>query len=207
MKNLNKALTAVVALLMASSTAFAATVSSPSYPVSAVVDGSLSLTVTLRRNSTAGATTTTMNFGQLQELTVGSLRSSVTGPGNTGTGSIVASVVANSHGLPYTITQTGTALSNGNVNLPAGACTVVPVYATQDNAGAAKPAAAVLGSAGTWVATNKALYTSEAGAAAMRAIQAHYSITDDPAAGSTAAVPSSQAGGTYNGTVTFTVTA
>jgi hypothetical protein len=41
----------------------------------------------------------------------------------------------------------------------------------------------------------------------MRTIQAHYSITDDPAAGASGAVPASQPGGTYTGTVTFTVTA
>lgn len=215
MKNFKKTMAAAVGLILASSSAFAGTVSSPTFPASAVVDGSLAMTVTLRRNSTAGAVATQMNFGQLQEFSFtnpagvvsNTLRSSATGPGNTGTGSIVASITANSHGLPYVIKQTGTALSNGTATIPAGACTVVPVYATQDNGGLAKPAAAVLGTAGSWVATDKALYTSETGVAAMRTIQNYYSITDDPAAGATAAVPVSQASGTYNGTVTFTVTA
>lgn len=206
MKNLTKLMAAFVALVLVSAPAFAAT-STQSFPASALVDGSLSMNIVVRKNSTAGAVITSMAFGQLQDIGTGTLRSSATGPGNTGTGNATASITANSHGLPYSITQTGTALSNGTTTLPSGACTVVPVYAAADNGGAAKPAAAVLGSAGTWVSTNKALYTSETGTAAMRTIQAIYSITDDPAAGSTAGVPVSQAGGTYTGTITFTVTA
>ena len=207
MMNLKKTTAVALALILASAPTFAATVVSPSYPVSALVDGALSMTIVARKNSTAGAVTTAMNFGQLQEVVPGTLRSSATGPGNTGTGNVTVSITANSHSLPYTITQTGTSLVAGPNTIPTGACTVVPVYAAADNGGAAKPAAAVLGTAGSWVATNKSLYASESGSAAMRTIQAIYSITDDPAAGATSAVPVNQAAGTYNGTVTFTVTA
>lgn len=203
-KQLKLALLAAV-LMTSVSPAFAATASSGPVNVNASVNGDLTLSLTMRKNSSTGATVSSMDFGQLAETVPFELRSSTTS--TTGTGSVVASVSANSHGLPYTIKQTGTALSNGTATLPSGACTVVPVYATQDNGGAALPAGASLGTAGTWVANDKVLYASETGSAAMRTIQNHYSITGDPAAGATAAVPINQAGGAYSGTVTFTVTA
>ena len=185
--------------------AFAATVSSSPVPVSASVDGALSMTMTMKKNDFNGATVTSMDFGRLVDIGTGTLRSSSTS--TTGTGAVDVFLSANSHGLPYTITQTGTALSNGSVNLPAGACVVTPVYAAPDNGGASMPPGAVLGPKESWVANNKVLYTSESGTAAMRTIEAFYSITDDPAAGSTASVPPNQPSGTYTGTVTFTVTA
>jgi hypothetical protein len=70
------------------------------------------------------------------------------------------------------------------------------------------PAGAALGAKGTWVSgTDKTVYTSETGTAAMRVIQNIYSITDDPAAGATTGVPLNQPGGTYTGTLTISVTA
>ena len=185
--------------------AFAATATSGAITTSASVSGTLTLTTVMKKNSSTGAIITSMDFGQLADIGSGTLRSSATG--TTSTGAVDMFITANSHGLPYTITQTGTAMSNGTTTLPAGALTVVPVYATADNGGAAKPTGATLGTAGTWVATNKALYTSETGTAAMRTIQAVYSVTDDPAAGATSSVPLNQAAGTYTGTVTITVTA
>jgi hypothetical protein len=184
--------------------AFAATQSAGPFTTTAVVQAGLTLTVTLKRNDFNGATITSMNFGQLVDIGTGTLRSSPTS--TTGTGAVDAFISANSQGLPYTITSTGTAMSNGSTTLPSGALTVVPVYSAADNAGAAKPAAAVVGTAGSWVGT-RTLYTSESGTAAQRTIQAIYSITDDPAAGATTGVPTSQAAGTYSGTVTITVTA
>ena len=195
---------AFVALTLAPS-AFAATATSGPFTTSASVSGTLTLTTVIKKNSSTGATITTMDFGQLTDIGTGTLRSSATG--TTGTGAADMFITANSHGLPYTITQTGTAMSNGSTTLPAGALTVVPVYAAADNGGATMPTGASLGSAGTWVSTNKVLYTSETGTAAMRTIQAIYSVTDDPTAGSTASVPLNQAAGTYSGTVTITVTA
>jgi hypothetical protein len=206
MKKLIAVVTLVVTgIYLAVPSAFAAASSAGPYTVSAEVDGALSMTVVLKKNNSAGATITAMDFGKLVDIGTGTLRSSPTS--TTGTGSAVAFITANSHGLPYTITQTGTVLTSGVNTLPSGACTVVPVYATADNGGAAKPAGAVVGSAGTWVATNKAIYTSETGTAALRTVQAIYSVTDDPAAGATAGVPLNQAGGTYTATATITVTA
>lgn len=181
----------------------AATVSSAAVPVSVIVDGSLSMNLTLRKNSSTGAVISGMNFGELKEVVPGTLRTSTTS--STGTGNVTAVISANSHSLPYIITQSGTVLTNGSSTIPAGACTVVPVYATQDNGGASLPSGASLGSAGSWVG-NKTLYSSESSNAAIRVFQAIYSVTDDPAAGATGAVPVNQATGTYTGTVTFTVT-
>ena len=204
MKRIAAAVAVALALMNFVSPAYASSASSPSYVTTASVDGTLSLTVDLFKNSSTGAAVASMDFGSLRPLN-GTLRSSTAG--STGTGSVVAMITANSHGLPYIIKQTGSAMSNGSTTLPSGACTVVPVYATQDNGGAARPAGSSLGVAGSWIATDKVLYTSESGTAAMRTIQAHYSITDDPAAGATSAVPLNQAGGSYSGTVQITVTA
>jgi len=194
----------VTAAAMVSPVAMAATTSTSSIATSASVASNLTLNVVMRKNDFAGAIVTSMNFGQLVDIGTGTLRSSPTS--TTGTGAVDAFITANSQGLPYTITSTGTAMSNGTTTLPSGALNVVPVYAAADNGGLAKPAAAVVGAAGTWIGT-RTLYTSESGTAALRTIQAIYSVTDDPAAGSTAGVPVSQAAGTYNGTVVITVTA
>jgi hypothetical protein len=117
-------------------------------------------------------------------------------------------ITANTHGLPFTITQNGTPLSDGSDVIPPGACTVVPVYAAADNAGSPKPGGAVLGSAGSWVDSSKVVYSSESGGSVeMRTVQLHYAITGDPSSGATSAVPTSQPGGNYTGNITFTVTA
>ena len=183
---------------------FAATATSGPFQISAAVNGGLELTTVLRKNDFSGSIVTSMDFGNLVDIGTGTLRSSTTG--STGTGAVDVFISANSHGIPYTITQTGTALSNGSATLPSGACTVVPVYAPADNGGAPLPAGATVGTKGTWVGT-RTLYTSESGVAALRLIQAFYSVTDDPAAGATTGVPTNQSGGAYTGTVTFTVTA
>lgn len=200
----------VFAMALVAPVAFAVTASSGPFDISAEVPSDLSMTVALKQNSSTGATLTEMDFGTLQVLTNTAtngqtLRSST--EGSTGTGNVTAMITVNSHGLQYTITQTGSALSNGVTTLPAGACTVVPVYAALDNGGATLPAGADLGDAESWVATDKVIYTSEAGLAEARTVQAIYSITDDPIAGATSAVPVGQSGGVYTGQVTFTVTA
>ena len=147
-----------------------------------------------------------MSFGNLVDIGTGTLRSSATG--TTGTGAVAVFLSATTQGLPYTITQTGTSMSNGSSILPAGACIVRPVYAAADNGGLTLPAGASIGTGGTWTsATARVIYQSEAGVAQGRTVQAYYSITDDPVAGATTGVPTSQAAGTYSGTVTFTLTA
>jgi hypothetical protein len=202
-KIVSMAILVVMVVGFASPAAFAVTTSTAPITTSASVASALSLTVVLKKNDFAGATITTMNFGQLVNIGTGTLRSSPTG--TTGTGAVAAFISPNSQGLPYTITQTGTTMSNGSTTLPSGALTVVPVYAAADNGGLAKPAAAVVGTAGSWIGT-RTLYTSETGTAASRTIQAIYSVTDDPAAGATTGIPTSQAAGTYTGTVTITMT-
>ena len=211
MKNLTKFVSVfVIVFLVASPSAFAATATSGPYTVSALVEGGLTLSVVLKKNSSTGATITSMDFGRLTQFNwtdpvtgavSSTLRSSATS--TTGTGNVTAMVSANSHGLPYTITQTGTAMSNGATTIPSGASTVVNAYSPLDNAGAAL--VGTLGTKGTWVGT-RTLYTSDA-IGSIRTFQSIYSVTDDPVAGATSAVPLNQAGGTYNGTVTFTVTA
>ena len=203
-KMLSAALLSAMVFVSYASVVNAATVSKGPFTTSAVVQSALDITVVLKKNDFAGATITSMDFGRLIDIGTGTLRSSPTS--TTGTGAVDAFISPNNQGLPYTITQTGTAMSNGATTLPAGALTVVPVYAAADNGGQAKPAGATVGTAGSWVGT-RTLYTSETGAASARTIQAIYSVTDDPAAGSTGAVLQSQAGGTYTGTVTISITA
>lgn len=204
MKKLALFLAAVVALGPAAPAAFAAQASTGPIVTAANVGGGLSLQVVIRKNNSAGAIITSMDFGQLEDIGTGTLRSSATG--STQTGDAVAFITPNAHGLPYTVTVDGTQMSNGTTTLPDGALCVAPVYATQDNGGASQPAGSVLGSAGSWVGTGKVIYQSESGVAEGRTVQGHFSITDDPAAGSTASVPLSQAAGDYTGTVTITVT-
>lgn len=200
------ALFMAVAVFAGSTSAYAASVSKPPVNVSAEVSSNLQLNLALFKNSVDAANNITasnaMNFGTLHDIGTGTLRSTPTG--STGIGSVIALVSAVSSGVPYVITQTGTQLTSGSNTLPAGACTVVPVYAAADNGGQAL--VGTLGTKGTWVATDKTLYTSNA-AADVRQIQYHYSITDDSNAGATTGVPTNQAAGTYTATVTFTVTA
>ncbi len=170
--------------------------------ISTSVDGTLTLTVAMRKNSPNGPLVPAMDFGILQSRG-NSLVSSEAG--STGTGAIHMFISANSHGVPYTVTQTGTALSNGTTTLPAGACNVVPVYSANVNGGLPMPAGASLGTAGSWIAVNKTLYTSGP-TGALRTFEAYYSITDDPAAGATGSVPLFQQAGNYSGTVTITAT-
>ena len=196
---------AVAVFVLATQSAYAASISKPAVNVSAIVSSNLQLNMSLFKNSVTAANDITagniMDFGTLQNIGTGTLRSSATG--STGVGSVIALLSAVSTGVPYTISQNGTQLTSGSNTLPSGATTVVPVYATQDNGGQAL--VGTLGTAASWVNANKTLYTSNA-AADTRLIQAHYSVTDDPAAGATTGVPTSQAAGTYTATVTFTVT-
>lgn len=112
-------------------------------------------------------------------------------------------LTANSQGLPYTITQNGTTVSNGTATLPNNACKVTPSYESGSNGGAAL--VGTVGTAGTWVG-NRTLYTSNS-SGAVRTINAYYGLVGDPAQGAGNFVPENQASGTYSGTVVFTVTA
>lgn len=200
MKHATKAVALAVALVVAlSGSAFAASVSTSPINVNASVDGSLSLQVKIFRNDIDGTEVAAMNFGGLKDIGTGTLRSN-NDAGNTA--AFLAYITSNSHGLPYTVTQTGTAMSNGSTTLPSGALAVKPLILAVDNGGTADGTA---GTAGTWIGT-KTLYTSTA-AGPLRSVRAYYAITDDPNAGASTGVPQDQAGGNYAGTVTFTLTA
>ncbi len=170
--------------------------------ISTSVDGTLVLTVAIHKNDPGGQLVPYIVFGTLVP-NGNSLVSSTSG--SSGTGAIVMLITTNSHGVPYTVTQTGTPLSNGTTTLPAGACTVVPSYSAADNSGLAMPVGAALGTSGSWVAVNKTLYTSGP-TGSLRTFQATYRITDDAGSGATAGVPLFQMLGDYAGTITITAT-
>ena len=172
------------------------------YSVSASVDGTADLTVNLFKNDVSGpnsGTATTINFGQLQEVD-GTLRSS-----NSGTGAVAAAylalVTANTHGLPYTVKQTGTVVSSGANQLPNNGLAMNVVYVASDNGNVTD---GTVGSKDSWVGT-KTLYTSSP-SGPLRTIRAYYAVTPDPAVGPGGAVPLDQPAGTYNGTITYTLT-
>ena len=175
----------------------------------------LGITVILHQNSSTGPEVSSMNFGNLVEfvnpVTGGkTLRSST--QGSTGTGSIVAMIypAASGTNVPYHVDCSGGSLVNSSgATLPTGACIVTPVYSPEDNnfGAGGVPIAGTLGAGGSWVVASpgRRIFTSNA-AADYRAIQAHFAITDDTAAGATQAVPINQPGGNYQGTVVFTIT-
>ncbi len=104
--------------------------------------------------------------------------------------------------------------------LPAGGFGVTPVYSALDewvwpdgsrHQQGDKPTAAVLGTDGTAIATNKAVYTSESPSTA-RIIQVYYGMPPKKADGSVpfsgwTGIPLTQAAGTYTGTVTLSIVA
>jgi len=183
--------------------AMAASANSPSYVVSAEVPGTFTLNLELHKNDISGGIVSSMNFGELVDVGTHTLRSSPTS--TTLTGAVLAVLSASTHGAPYTIKQTGTALSSGTSVIPQGACCMKPVYVDSDN-GFPIPSGASLGAAGSWVSTDKLIYSSEAGTAEARVVRVYYAISDDPAAGSTEAVPLTHPAGSYSGIITFTAT-
>lgn len=171
------------------------------FVISASVPSTFDLKVTLHKNTSTGAVITAMAFGTLvKDPTFQDYRSSVLG--STGTGSVVAMISCESTVGPYTISQTGTALTKGADVIPAGACVVNNAYSPLDNGGGALDG--TLGTGGSWVGT-RLLYTSHA-SGQEEVFQSHYAITSDPAANATAAVPSSQPAGAYTASVTFNAT-
>ena len=175
---------------------------SQSVTASASVQSALNLQVTITEtvNGTQSSTPlSAMNFGQLTANQFGGM--------DPASGRFfTVYLTGQTQTLPYVISQTGAALSNGATTLPTGAQFVVPVYNPSDNGNATLPAGAVLGTNGTWVATNKTLYDSENTNAQARTIQAQYYLRGDPALGAGNFIPSSQASGNYTGQITYTIT-
>jgi hypothetical protein len=214
-RNIPRMAVMMVAVCLVTTQAGAATVASPALPVTATVPQAFEFTASVYKNLPQGFgpdyanLRTSMQFGALEKMTF-------TAPGNlvykeirssdaTGIAAFAVVLVANTQRVPYTITQTGTALTSGVNTIPNGSSVVTPVYTIQDNAGATLPAGASIGSPGSWVSTNKTLYSSGPSGAS-RAIQAIYSITGDPTAGATATVPVDQPAGAYASGITFTMT-
>ena len=122
------------------------------------------------------------------------------------------------YGYPYDVKSTCVGLTSGGSSLPAGSFGLTPVYSKYDKwvwtGGEAvqgdMPTGASTGTAGSAVATNKLIYTSETGTATARILQAYYGLPPkttgggDPFSGYTP-IPLTQASGTYTGTVTITI--
>jgi hypothetical protein len=188
---------ALAILVFAPSFAHAATTSN-AVSVNASVQSALALdTVIIQHEGTTDSNVASMNFGQLTPTGFGGLQS---------TRFFTVYLTARTQQNAYVVSQTGQSLTNGTTTLPAGAQRVTPIYVAADNGGAAMPVGAALGTAGTWVATNKTLYDSENTNAAERTIQAIYGLQADPALGAGNFVPANQPAGNYTGTITFTAT-
>jgi hypothetical protein len=187
------------------SQAMAVSLSSTPVAVTADVKDDMTMSLKLFKNDITGTEITAggaMNFGELIDIGTGTLRSSAAS--TTGTGAVLACVTVNSHGKPWTLKQTGSDLTSGGASLERGSLVVKPVYLPVDNGGIANDGS--IGGAGSWVASDRLLYSSSA-SGRMKTIRAYYSITDDPVAGAASpSIPLDKAAGTYTGTVTFTVT-
>ncbi|PIU39886.1 MAG: hypothetical protein COT00_04600 [Candidatus Omnitrophica bacterium CG07_land_8_20_14_0_80_50_8] len=149
-----------------------------------------------------GGEVTQMNFGTLQEFTNPStggktLRSAV---------GFLVMLYPQGTTAPYHLDCSGAALTGlGGVTLPPGACAVKAGYSASDQcAGCDVGVGTVNPSGGTWIPGYR-IYDSDA-RGYYQAIQAHLAITDDPSAGASGAVKIDQPSGSYNGTVTFTLT-
>ena len=125
-------------------------------------------------------------------------------------------IFTTSFGHRYEVRSTCSGLVSGANSLPAGSFGLTPGYAAADewspgNPQGAQPTGSTLGAAGSAVATNKVVYTSET-AASNRIIRAFYSL---PPYGTGGALPFpgytpitlSQPSATYSGSVTITIAA
>ncbi|MEI6631397.1 MAG: hypothetical protein WCL25_02150 [bacterium] len=121
-----------------------------------------------------------------------------------------------SYGNHYEVRSTCAGLSNGATPLPTGSFMLVPGYASADewsagNAQGVQPTGSTLGGKDSAVGTDKLIYRSET-AASNRIIRAFYSIPSYLEGGAKPyegyePIPTSQAAGTYTGTVTITIAA
>ena len=125
-------------------------------------------------------------------------------------------IYTTSYGHLYEVRSTSAGLSNGVAPLPAGSFMLVPAYALADewskgNPQGAQPTGSALGPKASAVGTDRLVYRSET-AASNRIIRAFYSLPCYLAGGAKPydgyePIPTSQAGGTYSGTVTITIAA
>lgn len=127
-------------------------------------------------------------------------------------------IYAQAYGKPYDIKSSCAGVTSGTNSLPSGSFGLTPVYSAEDKwvwSGGEKkqgpmPAGASLGSAGTAVATDKTIYSSEPGTGTARILQAYYGLSPYKAGGAEpfpgyTPIPLNQAPGTYTATVTITI--
>ena len=165
-------------------------------------------------NSVDVTTTGTMNFGTLTyELTDGS-----NAGGWYSQAGFCVVIYATPFGSPYEVKSTCLGLTSGASFLPIGSFGLTPVYSPNDEwvypGGSTTqgdmPSGATLGTAGSAIAINKIVYSSESGTATPRIIQAYYGLPPyktggvDPFPGYEQ-IPLDQPHGTYSGTVTITI--
>lgn len=171
--------------------------SSVTVPLSATVQSVLELGVEIRQYKDGVVTNygaTSMNFGTLKsDAAQGPMR---------GDNYFDVYLHPNSSGRPFRLTQTATALTNGAKTLPAGACIVAPWPVNKD--GQAYPAGASIGTRGTFVTTNKIIYTSDP-AGTYTPVAFTYAITNSPDGGAYEYVPADQMGGNYSSSITFQI--
>ncbi|MBP9733332.1 MAG: hypothetical protein KBD07_03030 [Candidatus Omnitrophica bacterium] len=166
-------------------------------PFTATVQSVLELGVEIREFKDGVVTNwgaTSMNFGTLKS-------DSANGP-MRGEFYFDVYLHPNSSSRPYRLTQSANILTNGNQTIPAGACMVTP-WPTDKN-GAAYPAGATIGTAGSFIGTNKIIYQSEP-AGSYVPVAFTYAITNDAATGATGFVPFDQSGGSYSSSITFQI--
>lgn len=123
------------------------------------------------------------------------------------------------YGKPYEIKSTCNGIASVNGSFPAGSIGLTPVYSKNDLWGGANgtpqgdmPVGATLGIEGPAIATGKLIYSSEAGTATARIIQAYYGLPPYKTGGTNpfpgfTPIPLTQAPGTYTGTVTISIVA
>ncbi len=184
------AIAAVLVFALSAVPAFAG--STANVPISASITSQLELAATVYQGNVGGPVVTSMDFGALVNDTPnGALRAD---------DFYTVFLTSNSSGRKYTVKETSSAPTNGTNSLEAGACIVTP-HAN----GATLPTGSTLGTRGSFVATDKVIYTSE-DAGSLQSVAAAFAITNDPANGATEFIPADKQGGNYTSNATFTLT-
>ena len=192
---------AVFFACVASPVAFAQTAAAPTITVQTGVEDSFTLAVDLRRDISGFpdiADDTQMNFGQL-----------ISNPSGGGTlvasEGVVAFITVNTHHDPYSVVSqisTPLTLSGGSEIIPSGAVVLNSAYSAADNGGLANEGTANYSGPAQGIHT---AYIS-GGTHGMRTVQAHYTITDNPALGATDFVPFDQVDGQYTTSLVISAT-
>lgn len=176
----------------------AETISAPDITVNSSVPDAFTVNVDLRQDVSGFPDITpdsALNFGAFVKNAAGDALIVESG--------IVAFITTNTQRRPYTVVSDITSsLTSGTDQIPDGAFVLNAVYSPADNGGQTNEGTANY--SGSAVGTH-AVYTS-GGSHRMSTVQAHYTITDDPALGATGAVPLDQSAGSYSTALTISVT-